>query len=160
MAYRRTRPSESIRVDKRIKGEALCRKCGAPAGHIGCRRISENQVFDLLKNAYYELPRKDLIGEKWGISMQIDPPGPDFLKDTRWYLPKGEDANYCYQYRDGWELHIRENDNTGYAYSFHYEPGEELPVRHVLSMIARDHRDIEETFGLYSRYEDPENIYL
>lgn len=114
------RPSNQQRALKRIKGEVVCSRCKRPVGHERCTR-SDQEVWERLADIADRGGLVSVRGEKWGIAFPIEPPQSQKFYQERWVKSKGEDQNYHYVAPNGWELHIRENDESGYSYTIHYE---------------------------------------
>lgn len=151
------RPPESKRERERVKGEVYCRLCSLPAGHPDCNRLKGQAVWNRLAEQFRRDPPNEWRGEKWGLVYRLKPPEDSYRCDPRLTFPKGEDANYHFVSNEGWEIHVRENDNTGYAYTVHFETSPSYSqLGHVGDIYTGQYKSMRKKHRLtWSDYEEP-----
>ena len=164
MAVQPRRPTENERIYKRVKGEVVCAMCSRPVGHPRCPHLTAEQIWMRLVDLLYTADLRPLRTEKWGIAYPLDPPQHPKFHGDRWVMSKGEDGNFHYIAPNGWELHIRKNDNSGYHYSIHYEISPDYSKSDHASDIFRGYtgkqREQKRRLLRRSTYTEPEDLEI
>jgi len=155
---------EQVRMDTKVKGEVICKRCGGPAGNDRCGRLHDpNYVWECIPEALLQIDEAhEWQGEKWGIRATLQSPTvAGYSKDclVGW---KGEEANYCLQLPNDVQIHVRWQDRPVYEYTVHreFDPNRNL-VGHVCDVIGGNTKRMRDDFRLtWSTYDDPDHLVI